>query len=150
MKPSCHISLTKLAKVLKVHRNTLRMYLKIYKVDHNFTDLSDNDLDLLVKSFQAKNPDSGICYLVGFLQRHGLHIQKRRITASISCVDGLGHSLRQHQHKKIKRRQYHVKRPNSLWHIDGHHKLILWGIVIHGCIDGYSCTASHLSIPGIL
>ena len=51
MKPSRHISLTKLAKVLKIHRNTLRMYLKKYKVDHNFTNLSDNDLDLLVKSF---------------------------------------------------------------------------------------------------
>ena len=28
--------------------------------------------------------------------------------------------------------------PNSLWHIDGHHKLIKWRIVIHGGIDGYS------------
>ena len=146
MKPSCHISLTKLAKVLKIHRNTLRMYLKKYKVDHNFTNLSDDDLDFLVKSFRAENPDSGIRYLVGFLRCHGLRIQKRRITASISHVDGLGRSLRQHQHKKIKHRQYHVKRPNALWHIDGHHKLILWGIVIHGCVDGYSRTACCLSI----
>ncbi|KIM74567.1 hypothetical protein PILCRDRAFT_79976, partial [Piloderma croceum F 1598] len=34
---------------------------------------------------------------------------------------------------------------NSLWHLDGHHKLIMWGIIIHGVIDGYchtvcSCT----------
>ena len=28
--------------------------------------------------------------------------------------------------------------PNSLWHIDGLHKLIRWRIVIHGGIDGYS------------
>ena len=28
--------------------------------------------------------------------------------------------------------------PNSLWHIDGYHKLIRWRIVIHGGIDGYS------------
>ena len=27
--------------------------------------------------------------------------------------------------------------PNSLWHIDGYHKLIRWRIVIHGVIDGY-------------
>jgi hypothetical protein len=27
---------------------------------------------------------------------------------------------------------------NSLWHIDGHHKLIPWKIVIHGGIDGFS------------
>ena len=27
---------------------------------------------------------------------------------------------------------------NSLWHIDGNHKLIRWRIVVHGGIDGYS------------
>ncbi|KAI9569823.1 hypothetical protein HD554DRAFT_2019662, partial [Boletus coccyginus] len=32
---------------------------------------------------------------------------------------------------------YYVKCPNALWHIDGHHKLICWGIVIHGIIDGF-------------
>ena len=25
--------------------------------------------------------------------------------------------------------------PNSLWHIDGHHSLIRWQFVIHGCCD---------------
>ncbi|EPT00177.1 hypothetical protein FOMPIDRAFT_1123102, partial [Fomitopsis schrenkii] len=40
------------------------------------------------------------------------------------------------RHKTVKRRVYHVPRPNHLWHIDGHHKLIRWGIVVHGGIDG--------------
>ncbi|KAI5982901.1 hypothetical protein EDC04DRAFT_2616344 [Pisolithus marmoratus] len=31
-------------------------------------------------------------------------------------------------------------RPNALWHMDGHHKLIRWGIVIHGIVDGYCHT----------
>ena len=35
-------------------------------------------------------------------------------------------------------RKYRVAGPNSLWHIDGHHKLIKWQIVVHGGIDGYS------------
>ena len=26
---------------------------------------------------------------------------------------------------------------NSVWHLDGYHKLIRWGIVIHGAVDGY-------------
>ncbi|KAF8800927.1 hypothetical protein BYT27DRAFT_7042469, partial [Phlegmacium glaucopus] len=38
----------------------------------------------------------------------------------------------------LERRSYQVPRPNALWHIDGHHKLIAWGIVIHGVADGYS------------
>ncbi|KAI5987282.1 hypothetical protein EDD15DRAFT_2173867, partial [Pisolithus albus] len=37
------------------------------------------------------------------------------------------------------RHKYHIKQPNALWHIDGHHKLIRWGIVIHGFIDGFCC-----------
>jgi hypothetical protein len=140
MDASRHISLTKLAKVLGIHRNTLRMYLKKYKVDYKFSDMSNEDLDLLVKTFRAENPDSGIRYLIGFLRRHGVRVQKRRVTASISRVDRLGHRLRQRQHAKVRRRNYQVTRPNALWHIDGHHKLILWGIVIHGCVDGYSRT----------
>jgi hypothetical protein len=40
------------------------------------------------------------------------------------------------------RRDYRVSRPHAIWHLDGHHKLILWGIVIHGFIDGYSRTMS--------
>lgn len=34
--------------------------------------------------------------------------------------------------------------PNSVWHVDGHHKLIRWRIVTHGCIDGYSRTVTFL------
>jgi hypothetical protein len=38
----------------------------------------------------------------------------------------------------IKRREYVVPFIDSLWHIDGNHKLIRWKIVIHGGIDGKS------------
>lgn len=40
----------------------------------------------------------------------------------------------------IRRHVYHVEGPNSLWHIDGHHKLIRWRIITHGGIDGFSRT----------
>lgn len=55
-------------------------------------------------------------------------------------MDVLGSVLR--QNTTIKRRVYKVPRPNALWHLDGHHKLILWGIVIHGIIDGFERTVS--------
>lgn len=142
MNPSRRISLTELAKAIGVHRNTLRTYLKVYNVEHKFSQLSDNDLDILVKSFRAEKPDSGIRYLIGFLRRHGLRVQRRRVISSISQVDQLGRTLRRRPTKK--RQEYKVARPNALWHIDGHHKLILWGIVIHGCVDGYSRTVSSM------
>ncbi|KAJ6511626.1 hypothetical protein DFH09DRAFT_892086, partial [Mycena vulgaris] len=62
-----------------------------------------------------------------------LKVQKRRVYASIRRVDGLGRALRQRQ--TIRRRTYKVSRPNALWHVDGHHKLILWGFVIHEFAD---------------
>ena len=36
--------------------------------------------------------------------------------------------------------------PNSLWLIDGYHKLIRWSIVIHGDIDGYSILPVFLQV----
>ena len=38
----------------------------------------------------------------------------------------------------VRRRSYNVRSPNSLWHIDGNHKLISWNLVIHGGIDGFT------------
>ena len=42
------------------------------------------------------------------------------------------------------RRKYSVPGPNALWHIDGLHKLIRWGFVVHGCIDGFSRMITYL------
>ena len=39
---------------------------------------------------------------------------------------------------------FDVDGPNSLWHIDGNHKLIRWRMVIHGGIDSYSKTIVFL------
>ncbi|KAJ6481610.1 hypothetical protein DFH09DRAFT_950517, partial [Mycena vulgaris] len=52
----------------------------------------------------------------------------------------IGRILRQRH--VIKRQDYKVLRPHAIWHVDGHHKLILWGFVIHGFIDGHSRTVS--------
>ncbi|KAJ7883186.1 hypothetical protein B0H14DRAFT_2303691, partial [Mycena olivaceomarginata] len=61
-------------------------------------------------------------------------LQKERVRQSLLRIDGLGRVLRKHT---LERREYESPRPNSTWHMDGHHKLIKWGIVIHGVVDGY-------------
>jgi hypothetical protein len=110
-------------------------------VDYQFAALSNADLDILVKTFRSVKPESGIRYLIGFLRRHGLQLQKSRIRSSIDWVDQLGRTLR--ECTAIQCRKYKVTCPNYLWHMDGHHKLILWGIVINGFIDGY-CRTVHI------
>jgi hypothetical protein len=137
------ITITKLARILNMDRGLRTRQLRASGVMHKFTDLSKTELDALVRSFRTAKPDSGLRYLIGHLRHHGLRIQKRRVHSSVHRVDGLGRILRQRH--IIKRQDYKVSRPHALWHVDGHHKLILWGFVIHGFIDGFSRTVSGLA-----
>ncbi|KAI5982691.1 hypothetical protein EDD15DRAFT_2144767, partial [Pisolithus albus] len=63
-----------------------------------------------------------------------LRVQHNQVMKSLCRVHHLGQVL-WNCHVKA-RCKYHVKWPNVLWHIDSHHKLIQWGIVIHAFIDG--------------
>ena len=121
-----------------MHRDTLQNYMKLYWINQQFTALSNSDLDLLVKHFKNICPQSGMWYLISFLQTHVVRVQKVQLVHSMACVDRIGRELR--NHTTIRRRKYKAKCPNYCWHLDGHHKLILWGIVIHGIVDRYCWT----------
>jgi hypothetical protein len=75
MNPKHRISISQLANQLNIHRHTLRYYLKAHNVDHKFSAIPDEELDILVKAFRETKPDSGLRYLIGFLRQHGLRIQ---------------------------------------------------------------------------
>jgi hypothetical protein len=138
MKPTRRISQTVLAKKLGIHRNTLREKLKENSIDTSFSDVSNDDLDKLITGYKDSQPNSGIRYIRGRLTSEGLRIQRWRVEKSIERVDRLARALRRRTTAKKDRTQYRVRRPNYIWHLDGHHKLIHWGIVIHGVVDGYS------------
>ncbi|XP_036417029.1 uncharacterized protein LOC118800955 [Colossoma macropomum] len=59
--------------------------------------------------------------------------------------DPEGSEMRALQLHTVRRRRYSVPAPNSLWHIDGNHKLIRWRIVVHGGIDGFSRLIVYLN-----
>ncbi len=108
-------------------------------IDSGFNDISNDDLDNLVREYHQENPVGGHSYIIGRLcAKHSLRIQRHCVIDSINCIDRLGQGMQQRVGKKKEWRQYQVPRPNALWHIDGHHKLIAWGVVIHGVADGYS------------
>ena len=65
-----------------------------------------------------------------------MHVQRSRIRSSLQRIDPRG--VRNRFHATLYRRQYCVPMPNSLWRIDGYHKLIRWRLIIHGGIDGFS------------
>jgi hypothetical protein len=145
MSPHRAIPIAKLAKALKIHPETLKHEMKRHGVTWEFAALSDRDLDCLVKVYKSTKPDSGIRYLVGFLCYHGLRVQRKRVIHLVKQVDSVGRALR--MRKIIKQRKYSVQRPNSLWHLDGYHKLIMWGInrastvpeVLLSAVKEYNC-----------
>lgn len=137
---SRNIKLTELARVLQIHRNTLRAHMKKHGVERMYSTMSNGELDERIIQFKERRPESGVRYVMGHLRAKGYRVQYRRVQQSLRRVDRIGQVLRTRQIKR--RRKYYVKRPNALWHIDGHHKLIRWGIVIHGMIDGFCRTVS--------
>ncbi|KAI9523455.1 hypothetical protein NQZ68_027313 [Dissostichus eleginoides] len=54
----------------------------------------------------------------------------------IKALDPEGVELR--RARRLRRRQYHSRGPNALWHMDSYDKLKPYGIAINGCIDGFS------------
>lgn len=135
-----NITISRLTKALKVGRHTIMRHNKLFGIKKEFSTLSRNELDGLMRRYKKISPKQGVRFARSHLQNLGYRVQKHKVSASLRRVDALGSLLR--NKKAIKRRKYRVKRPNHLWHCDGHHKLIRWGIVIHGFIDGFCRTVS--------
>lgn len=126
----------RLASLANVHRHTLRARMKEAGIFKTHSRISEDDLDAIVKDYRVLRPRAGYRFVRGHLLGLGLMVQRHRILSSIRRVDSVGRTLR--RHAAIVRRQYKVSRPHALWHMDGHHKLIRWGIVVHAFVDGHS------------
>jgi len=142
-------SWTKIGKMLGVSRWTIHRRVKEYGLENmtGFHHLPDDELDKKVKEFILNHgctPGQG--YVEGYLKSVGVRIQRRRIRESMARVDPNNTALR--WGVVISRRKYQVPWPNSLWRLDGHHSLIRWKMVIHGCVDGYSRRIMFLRCSG--
>ena len=134
-RPGRNIKISQAARALNVHRHTVKNYLRSYQIHkRTYSQVSDEELDTLVEEFKRKRPTTGLGYLRGHLLQRGWRIQRDRLVASVSRVDGIRKVLR--KNSAPKQRKYISSRPNAVWHIDGHHKLGPWGFIIHASIDG--------------
>ena len=135
---------TKIAEILRISRSTLYRRLEEEGIhcDLHYTDISDYELDRVVESIKQAHPNAGERLLIGHLNRLRIWVPRARARGAIHRVDPINTAIR--RSVAIRRRVYHVEGPNSLWHIDGHHKLIRWRIVTHGGIDGFSRTIVYL------
>ena len=126
--------------MLNVSRRTLYRRLEENNIPtKDFDSLSDATLDI-VTSIKCDHPNDGEM-MQGHLRRIGLKIKRQDLRDSIHRVDS--ENTLQRKSYTIQRRVYSTEHPNSVWHIDGHHKLIRWQLVIHASIDGFSRTITY-------
>lgn len=131
------VELEELADLMGTHRNALQRHMKRRNVEKQY--YSNFDPYPLVRTLKEKKTESGLQYVTGFPRKHGLRVQKRLVISSLKPIDGLGIVLR--NRKVTIGKKYSIKRPHALWHLDGHHKMIRWGVVIHGFADGFDRAA---------
>ena len=134
-----------IAKVFNCTRCTIERRMSEYCIEGKiFSSLTDDDLDVKVSDICSLNPLIGEKTVQGRLRHQNIRVQRSKLRASMKRVDP--HGVKAWLKHVLHRRQYSVPGPNSLWHLDGYHKLIRWGFVIHGGIDGYSRLITYLRV----
>ena len=130
---------TRICYTLCVSRTTLWRRLKEVTFnfqESRFSSISEVHLEQQVSDIKAKFVNCGERMFMGILRSRGIHVPRHRVRDIIRRIDPINTALRWRvMHPRY---QYDVPGPNALWHIDGLHKLICWGFVVHGGIDGYS------------
>ncbi|XP_046902362.1 uncharacterized protein LOC124485088 isoform X2 [Hypomesus transpacificus] len=89
---------------------------------HRFRTIGDDELEQHISRLHQQCPQSGITMMQGYLRAEGITVQRRRVREMLTRVDPA--AAAQRWSNVVARRSYHVPFPNSLWHIDGHMRLI--------------------------
>lgn len=90
--------------------------------------MQEADLDDIVRDIVGGNDLIGPEFVRASLRSRGLLVQRSRVRESMLRINPGAAATRALLHRP-QRRVYHVAGPNSLWHLDGNHKLIrYWGL----------------------
>ena len=109
-----------------------------------FSQIDDVELDTAIGKIIKDFPNTGVRRLKGYLLADGMKVTWERVRSALWRVDPEGVLNRSIQSSLVVRRTYCVPGTLALWHVDGHHKLIRWGFVTHGGIDGFSRKIMYL------
>ena len=140
-------SWTEVAADLGVSRQTVynrRRELGFSLDFEGFSNITNDDLDSIVRDELSAFPRTGETNLIGGLRSRGIYVQRWRVRQSIVRVDPINRANRWGE--RIVRRPYSVPHPNFLWHMDTNMKLRHWRLCIHGCVDGYSRSIIYLRL----
>ena len=119
-----HFTVPHIAAILGVSVRTVRRRMTEYDLSVHalYSQVSDQELDDIVRDIQTQFPTCGNRQMQGHLMSCGIRVQQYRVRESQRRIDPSGSVLR--KLTVIRRRQYQVDGPSALWHIDGDYKLI--------------------------
>ena len=119
------ISVPNIAHALGVSQSTVKRRLKEYGIsirNDQDAELTDLELDELVRGVQEQFPNAGYRRIHSVLRSRSIRVTQARVRDSLHRTDPEGVAIR--WLSIIPGRVYSVRGPPSLWHIDGNHKLI--------------------------
>ncbi|XP_045182634.2 uncharacterized protein LOC123541283 [Mercenaria mercenaria] len=129
--------ISEIAHLLGVSESTVYRRMRVFGLKKlTFSDIGDEELTSLIQQTIQDFPKCGERMLAEILRQNGVHIQRYRLRDILHEHDEPG--IKERQLGRLHRRTYHVQGPNHMWHVDTNHKLIRWGFVISGAIDGFS------------
>ena len=135
----------RIADCLGVSISTVRRRLRDNGIwlDESYSPISDAELDQLIIDIRSHFPRIGCRQMRAMLEAdHNIRIQRHRVRMAMRRVDPAGAAIRWSEVHI--RRRYNVYGANALWHIDTHHSLVRWRLVVAGGIDGYSRLITYL------
>ncbi|WAR30893.1 hypothetical protein MAR_033435, partial [Mya arenaria] len=141
-----------MASLFGISKRTLNRRLTEFGISMSskFSNLTNEELDSETQKIIHEFPNIGYRTVRSHLNVKSFVVQKSCVLDSMKRVDKEEKDLL----KPIFRRQYNVRAPLSLWHIDGNHKLIrierLWRDVWDGCIGLFYKLFCMMEDTGIL
>ena len=117
-------SVPQIANMLRVSIWTVRRRMTEFdlSITAQYSMLYDQELDEIVQRIQQQFPMCGNKQMQGHLLSMGYRVQQHRVRDTQRRLDPHGSVLRRLH--ILNRRTYSVPSPLSLYHMDGHHKLI--------------------------
>ena len=105
--------------------------------------ITDDELQEVIADFmQDQEEGRGFESARGHLAALQYRVSRQRIRNAVRAFSPQAVQFRRQRRRP--RIQYNVVGYNYLWHNDGWHKLITWGIVVHGCVDGATRLCTYL------
>ena len=113
-----------ISEIVGVSVRTIRRRMSEYglSISAQYSVLTDFELDSIVSDIQSQFPMCGNRQMQGHLLSRGYRVQQTRVREAQRRIDPQGAIIRRLH--ALNRREYSVPSPRSLYHIDGHHKLI--------------------------